>query len=254
VTNEVQNAMWGMYDGLNAVRDDGTRRRAGSAIAGGDYAGGAQQLLSGGMLEDGMAVQGASQDMDRQEQADQLEFMREAAVMLRGVRDQAQGDPNALAQAWQGLVPVFQRMPGADPAMIDQYWQAIQADPGILDRIVPAIDYEIMNLGNGQTIAVDPANPQGFREITPARATPRPAPHGYRWNADETALEAIPGGPADTSVIAARGAAGRAPPRPRAAGGGGYRPPSGASGGSSGGGARPSSGGGLPAGFVPRRG
>jgi hypothetical protein len=178
MTNEVQNAMWGMYEGLNAVRDDGTRRRAGSAISAGDYAGGARQLLSGGMLEDGMAVQGAGQEIDRQEQADQLEFMREAARMLVGVRDRSQGDPNALAQAWQGLAPVFQRMPGADPAMIDQYWQAIQTNPAILDQIVPAIEWEILNLGQGESIAVDPSNPTNQRPISPRRQELNVLPNG----------------------------------------------------------------------------
>lgn len=157
MTNQVQNALFGMYDGLNQVRDDATRRRAGQSIASGDYNAGAQELLSGGMLSDGMAVQGAAQDRDRQEQADQLEFMREAARMLVSVRDQSNGDANALARAWQGLMPVFQRMPGADPAMIDQYWQAIQADPGVLDRMLPAIEYEIRAAAGG-LYAINPNN------------------------------------------------------------------------------------------------
>lgn len=242
MTNEVQNAMWGMYEGLNAQRDDGTRRRAGAALAGGDMAGGAQQLLQGGMLGEGMAVQGAAQEQDAQERADQLEFMREAARMLIGVRDQSNGDPNALGQAWQGLMPVFQRMPGTDPAMLDQYWQAIQSDPAILDRMVPAIDWEIMNLGNGQTMAIDQSNPNNRRELTPAREAPRPTPAGYRWSEDGSALEAIPGGPADPRVIASSSGARRAPPRPRATGG--SRPSAPSGGGSSAGGAP--AGGGRP--------
>lgn len=248
MTNEVQNAMWGMYEGLNAQRDDATRRRAGQAIAGGDYGAGAQALLSGGMLQDGLAVQGAGQDMDRQEQADQLEFMREAARMLVGVRDRSQGDPNALAQAWQGLAPVFQRMPGADPAMIDQYWQAIQTNPAILDQITAALDDEVQRFNTRDgVVEVRGGRADLIYETAPQSPD---APVGYRWTADGS-LEIIPGGPADPAIIARRSAAGRAPPRHRASGGGGS---------SSGGGsrpqtppARPSGSGGLPPGFTPRR-
>jgi len=178
MTAQVQNALWGMYEGLNGVRDDATRRRAGQALAGGDYAGGAQQLLQGGMLDDGLAVQGFQQDRERQDRTDQLTFFREAAGMLAQVRDAQPDNPQALDQAWAQLEPVFQRMPGADPQTLAQYRQAILSNPAILDQIIPAIEYDIMNLGNGQTIAVDPSNPTAFREITPRRQELQVLPNG----------------------------------------------------------------------------
>jgi hypothetical protein len=60
-------------------------------------------------------------------------------------------------------------------------------------------------------------DPVTYKPLYQPAAKPREAPAGYRWNADQTELQYIPGGPGDPRVVATRGAAGRALPKPKAA-------------------------------------
>lgn len=70
---EMINPLAAFRDGYNTMqgfRDQRTKMQAGNALAGGDYRGGANALLQGGMLGDGMDVMqaGMTQDKARQDQ------------------------------------------------------------------------------------------------------------------------------------------------------------------------------------------
>lgn len=131
MTNEVQNALWGMYDGLNNVRDDATRRRAGQALAGGDRRGAADMLAQGGDLQSASAIYDQMDERQRQDAADQYQIYGQMIEMLR--HGYQQGGPEALAQGVQMITPGLLRMPGATPKMVQQLSAEVLANPGILE-------------------------------------------------------------------------------------------------------------------------
>jgi hypothetical protein len=114
-------------DNSQSMFDQFARQRAGNALAQGDYQGGANALLRGGMLRDGMAVQAAGQRQsggDIQEAAEKLEFMGKAARMLRQLPMEAR------PQAREQLMGTFQAM-GLPPEVLQQIAQAELSDQNL---------------------------------------------------------------------------------------------------------------------------
>lgn len=224
-----------------------TRKAAGNALAGGDYAGAANAMFEGGELQGGLAVQGA----ERNQQAADRDQQRSAiAAAVSGLLHVPEAERAQVFQ--QRIAPVFQQIG------LGEYISQIQPDD-LSDASLRALSVSM----GGEVeapFANDRSGPNGsvlrpdrytgeYAEAYSAPFDPRAgASPGYMWTDEtRTAQRFIPGGQADPSVAGGLAASRRAPPRARASGGGGGghspRP--------SGGGA--SSGGGLPAGFTVRR-
>lgn len=199
----------------NAIRDMQDRqvgREAGNALATGDYQGAAGAFYAGGNVRDGLAVQ-------RQGQA-QAEDLRErqqstVAAALSGLMYVPEAERPAMLQ--QRIAPMFREVGLGDylsqitPDMLsDASLRAVASSMGV--------DVEKPQILQGQRGAVDLYDPYTQRISNVREGAAEAPPNGYRWGADGN-LQAIPGGPADVSVVSSRAAAGRAPPRGRSGGG-----------------------------------
>jgi len=227
------------YSLLEGQAQDGARRRAGNALAGGDY-GGAQTALYGrGMLQEGAAVGQMQQGQeDRQmgmdaAQADAGKKQAFELVATLGNINEAMARIPAEQRAEYfrtQIVPQLQTMPGVTgesiaPMLDPSYdWtdQGIASHRALLGEAASKL--QVVNLGGGGVGTFDQESGafNVLREPTPQAPS---IPAGYRQT--ETGLEYIPGGPADPRVVGVRSAAGRAP---RAAG----RPPARGAGGAAG--------------------
>lgn len=200
-----------------------TRRQAGNALAGGDYAGASNALLQGGMLQEGLTVQNA----ERSRQTADREQQRTAILaVVTGLRHLPPEQRAAQLQAIAPRLSVY----GVTPEQLATVTPQDLSDQG-LDSLIATMGGEVpraqaFNTRDG-IVERDPYG-GGYNMAYEVEQEPN-APQGYRWTADG-ALEAIPGGPADPRVAGGLAASRRAPPRPRS-GGGGSRP--------SGGSARP---------------
>lgn len=223
------------YSLLEGQAQDATRRRAGNALASGDYQGAQSALYGRGMIEDGLQVQQRQLGMEDR-QAGQQQAQEEARkkqlaetfTLLGNVNEaMAQVPAEQRAEYFRTqVVPQLQSLPGVTPQAIAEMtaptydWsdQGIATHRALLGQ--EAEKLQLLNLGNGQGVVA--FNNLGQRVegagYTPPADPTRGAPTGYRQRADGTGLEYIPGGPADPRVVGTRAAAGRAPPRPRSGG------------------------------------
>jgi hypothetical protein len=194
---------------LEGGRQARVNRTAGNALQAGDYDGASGALYAGGNLRDGMAVQNAGRarqtaDMDQQRAA--------IAAAVSGLLHVPVDQRQAMLQSRIG--PVFQELGlGEYLTQIrpeDLSDQSLRGLAASLGGEVP--QNTIYNTRDG-IVERDPfsGNYSMGYQVKPAEQA---APIGYRWT-NEGGLEAVPGGPADPSVIGTRAAAGRAPQRPR---------------------------------------
>jgi hypothetical protein len=122
------------YDFAQGIRDRRTMNNAGNALAGGDYRGGANALLQGGMLNEGsqlLAYDQKRQAFDAEQEAAQKKAAAEARVQKfstlgRGVEAMKRGAPWAqVRQTLLQLDPDLKDVVG----MVDQHLGPNQAQP-----------------------------------------------------------------------------------------------------------------------------
>lgn len=226
--NQAANALQGNYD-------QRARVQAGSALAGGDYDGAQNALNKAGMIDEGqkIAAQRANEqyrtaqvdnqkaDNERAAAKQKLEWLGRATQGLRTVpQEQRQAVLHNL------LMPTLQTM-GFPPEALAELSQAQLTDQE-LDAFTQSVGgelqkYQIMSTQNGGVVAVNPHTLESKQIVQGQRS----APAGYDYGQDGK-LRAIPGGPADPSVIGAQAGVRRSavvsrpmPSRGRAGGSGG---------------------------------
>lgn len=137
------------------IFDTRNQRLAGNALAAGDYQGGANALLQGGMLDEGMQVQAYDQK-NRQAQAEQQRAAQEQAravqaqhlkTLLQGAQSLRQLPPEARRQAYEAQVkPLLLQMGlGDDPqgqSMLAR-WEQSQFTDGELDPFITTLGGEL---------------------------------------------------------------------------------------------------------------
>lgn len=178
------------WDVVQGIRDQRTNALAGRALAGGDYQGGANALLSAGRLQDGMAVQGYGQrqqaGMAEQQKAQEAEARRLQAEHMKTLLNSAQGlrqlPPEARKQAYETQVkPILLQMgldQDAQGQMMLSRWEQAQFTDGELDPFIATMggelekpEWQIVNPGGGRPVyAVDQNNPAN--RITVAEEDP----------------------------------------------------------------------------------
>lgn len=236
---ELVNPLAGYRDAYNLLEgqaQDGARRKAGNALAQGDYQGAQGALYGRGLLSEGAGVQ------DRQIAAQDRQTGQQTAM--------AEAEKKAAAERAQRGIAILTRMKSLPPEMIDSEYQtmlrpylaetlppemmarvdAAPKTPENVDLLLTALGAEaeklqVIQRGNGGYDVVNMASGGVRRSVEPTPDAPN-APTGYRPTADGAGLQYIPGGPADPRVVGTRAAAGRAPTRPRS-GGGAPKPPPG---------------------------
>lgn len=195
------------------------RQNAGGMIAGGDLTGGANALLGAGDISGGLGVINQGQRNQAAElTADRATEDRQRATVLAGAQGLMRLPEDQWMTAFTGqIAPVLQEVGLGH--LVGQI-----AQDGItrqeLEAVIASLGGEVEGpqVLQGQRGAVDLYDPYTEQIRNVRQGAPEAPPAGYRWGANG-ALEAIPGGPADTGVVARRAAAGRAPPRGRSGGG-----------------------------------
>ncbi|MGL4196687.1 MAG: hypothetical protein ACRCSX_02840, partial [Allorhizobium sp.] len=175
------------YDFAQGLRDRRTMNSAGNALAGGDYRGGANALLQGGMLDQGMGLlnydqrnqQAEAQAMQQQAEAERAGKLEQAQLLLRGaeaLRQRPEAERMAAMQA--EILPQLVQM-GLDQSPEGQ--QVIQRimQGGLSDQQLDSFiqlyggelqkpEWQIVNPGGGQqAYAVDKGDPSNFRPVGP---------------------------------------------------------------------------------------
>lgn len=213
------DAMSKSYNALRGAAQDGAMNRAGRAYASGDVRGASNALAQGGMVGDAMALDQAQVRQQRQASEDDYKMAERRAEYLGQGVSYLMGVPyEQRPQALAALEPTLRPLVG------DEVWSQIQTydlSDQNLQAFGSAVEQEagrLFQTRDGDIVQVDGQGRSTVVYDAPDRAPD--APQGYRWTADGSRLEAIPGGPSDTAVVASRAAAGRAPPRARSSGGG----------------------------------
>lgn len=109
-------ALYGSGDlaGGQDVQQQGARIKGATAFAAKDYTGAREAFAGVGDVANVSAVDGAEQGQKKQA----YEFMQQAAKALEAELDA--GGPEAVAQSYDRLAPVFAKLPGATPESIAQ--------------------------------------------------------------------------------------------------------------------------------------
>jgi hypothetical protein len=175
------------YDLSQGFYDARTRKQAGNALAQGDYQGGANALLGGGMINDGMGMLQYDQK-NRQMQAEQERAEQEQAkatqaahmqTLLRGAQGLRQLPPEARRQAYETQVKPLLLQMGLDQdpqgQMMLAKWEQSQFTDGELDPFITTLggklqepEFQIITPGNGQRpYAVEKGKPSSFQYVGP---------------------------------------------------------------------------------------
>lgn len=219
------------YGTLESMAQDRASRQAGNALAQGDYQGAQGALYGRGMLTEGMGVQRQQMAVqDRQAGQQEAEQKARAAAaaqsleVLGNVTLAALQVPPEQRAEWfrTQAVPQLQGLPGVTPEAMQELldpshdWsdQALNAYRALIGQEAEKLQY--FNTRDG-VVGVQGGRASMVYEAQPQEAD---APNGFRWNADRTALEFIPGGPADPKYAGTFAGVKRAPVRPRSGGGG----------------------------------
>jgi hypothetical protein len=220
------------YDFAQGLRDRRTMNNAGNALAGGDYRGGANALLQGGMLDQGMGLlnydqrnqEAQAKAMQQQAEAAKAQQAESMKSMLGGAQSLRQLPPAARAAAYQAQVrPLLQQM-GLDEQILTHLDGSDFSD-GQLDPFIATLggelqkpEYQIITPGNGQRpYAVERGNPGSFQYVGPEVTGPQgewKAEGGNMWFYPADGSEPRKG-PALTPTPRTY-----APPRARSGGGG----------------------------------
>lgn len=159
-------------DWINGLYQQQARQQSGRVLAsGGTRREAAAPLLRTGELAAGVGLIEDQERVDAAQEAEQLQFTLQAAKALKDVRAQG-GD---VLSAYDSYAPVFAQM-GTDPAQVQQFRQAIEANPdAFLDGVETIVgqrarDLEIQNLGNGYGVAIDKGTGQVVQEYRAPQA------------------------------------------------------------------------------------
>jgi hypothetical protein len=221
------------YDFAQGLRDRRTMNNAGNALAGGDYRGGANALLQGGMLDQGMGLlnydqrnqEAQAKAMQQQAEAAKAQQAESMKSMLGGAQSLRQLPPAARAAAYQAQVrPLLEQM-GLDGQIL-AHLDGSDFSDGQLDPFIATLggelqkpEYQIITPGNGQRpYAIQKGNPGSFQYVGPEVTGPQgvwKAEGGNQWFYPADGSEPRKG-PALTPTPKTF-----APPRARSGGGGG---------------------------------
>jgi hypothetical protein len=162
--------------------DQRTQRQAGNALAQGDYQGGANALIRGGMIEQGQGILQYDQK-NRQMQAEQERAMQEQAkaaqvqslkTMLGGAQSLLQAPPEQRAEVYRTSVRPLLKQQGVPPELLAKFDtsgltdQELQPFVTTLGGELQKTEWQIVNPGGGQqAYAVDKADPSNFRPVGP---------------------------------------------------------------------------------------
>lgn len=187
-------------------------KAAGQAYAGGDAAGARNALLTGGMIDEGLAL-GRYDQQARQQSMAQQEATRERqrAALIAGAQGLRRLPAEQRWQAYQTRVLPILQEEGLGDDVLSQISEQVMGDAD-LDSVIlmSGGDLAQPRYLQGQRGALDVIDPY-TQEIRSVReAAPNDAPAGYRWAADGS-LEAIRGGPADPRQAGTLAASRRAP-------------------------------------------
>lgn len=214
------------YDEMQVIGENLARRKAGHALAGGDYKGGANALLKAGMLNDGLGIQRHGEKQQADDAAQRLEFFSRAAQTLRQIPDD--GTQTHRRAALEKLGPTLEAM-GVDPQVIDQLRGADLSDQS-LDMFGGQLEQEktrIIQSGRYTVGIGERTGEERWRHELPQDAASPKLPFG--WSYDENGQPVVQ----DTFVegkarlsAATRKPSGGGGSRARSGGGGssGYRP------------------------------
>lgn len=163
----------------NALRDDVVRSRAGSAIAGGDFTGGANALLTNGNIADGLRVQdyGARQQAsvaaaEKATEEEGAKFTAELAGRLAEVHRSSK-DVNKTLAAFDQVAPQLSRYDSADE--IAALRQRIAADPDNTLLMLGAgaakqLGYDVQGSGD-EVLVIDKSTGQLVNRYRGSRTT-----------------------------------------------------------------------------------
>lgn len=212
--------------------DQRTQRQAGNALAQGDYQGGANALMRGGMIEQGQGILQYDQK-NRQMQAEQERAMQEQAkaaqvqslkTMLGGAQSLLQAPPDQRAAVYQQSVRPLLEQQGVPPELLAKFDtsgftdQELQPFVTTLGGELQKPEYQIITPGNGQRpYAIQKGNPGSFQYVGPEVTGPQgvwKAEGGNQWFYPADGSEPRKG-PALTPTPRTY-----APPRARSGGGG----------------------------------
>jgi hypothetical protein len=168
---ELVNPLAGYRDAYNLLEgqaQDGARRQAGNALAGGNYQGAQDALYGRGMLDEGLAVQqrqfgvqdrqAGQQEAERKRQGDTV---KQALETYGNINEAMAGVPAERRADYfrSQVVPRLQGLPGATPEAIAQLsdpsydWsdEGIATNRALIGRAVDTAkaEYEFVNLGAG---------------------------------------------------------------------------------------------------------
>lgn len=220
-TTAATNALWNSYSNFSALGDRKANRRAGMALAEGDYTAASQALGDAGNLSGVLTVNNAQRSLEDREAQEKRDWIGRAATSLMQV-------PEAQRQQvyQEQLRPTLEAM-GLGADVIDQIDRSPKADTN-LRSLIAAIGGEVsapyandVAGRDGARLRPDPIT-GAYTEVYRPEFDPRAgASPGYMWT-DETRTRQtfIPGGAADPSVAGSLAASRRAPPRARSSGGG----------------------------------
>ncbi len=170
------------WDTSQGLFDTRTQRQAGNALAQGDYRGGANALLQGGMLKDGMDVQAFDQKRQAQTQEQERAMQEQAKAaqvqslktMLGGAQSLLQAPPEQRAEVYRTSVRPLLEQQGVPPELLAKFDtsgltdQELQPFVTTLGGELQKPEWQIVNPGNGQqAYAVDKADPSNFRPVGP---------------------------------------------------------------------------------------
>lgn len=181
--NAAYNAGQKRNEDFQAGLDRGVQRKAGNALAGGDYTGAQNALYRNGMLPEARQVGQYQRQQQEVQQADQdRERQRHAEVILKAtsaIRQYSQARPGASPiEAFDAVAPALASI--TDPAKLGQFREAFAKNP---DGFLALVEGEAkkalqpVNLGNGGFAAFDPNQADPQRSLTVLRE-PRQAPIG----------------------------------------------------------------------------
>jgi hypothetical protein len=155
---EIANSFYSSLNTLNAMDEQHTQnqlaKQAGTALAGGDYAGAANAYYKGGDVANGMKVQDAGAQLQDQQRKREAEGALAIAKGVRGIVASGKaGDPNDPATYQRAYQAAMQYAPslGVDPKHLQQMAPAFQADPqGFLNFMEAQAQKELVKGENGE--------------------------------------------------------------------------------------------------------
>jgi hypothetical protein len=180
------------WDTTQGLFDARTRKQAGNALAAGDYRGGGNLLLGGGMLDEGLGLlqydqrqqQGQVEAQRAQEQAAKAAQAERLKLMLGGAQSLLQVPPEQRRQAYQAQVRPLLQQQGVPDELLARFDQSGFTD-GELQPFVTTLggklqepEWKFFEADDGSLVAYDQgdlSNRMTLREADPFYARRREA-------------------------------------------------------------------------------